>query len=99
MRVARDQDVKREKGRAFGLIYHINEEIDSLLQDAFLMFFSENGLNPNSALMAMRILIGPVGALLLIGAILMAWFYPLTRERHARIRRLLARKKGRGKLR
>ncbi len=50
---------------------------------------------PDSALMAMRILIGPFGALLLLSAILMAWFYPLTRERHARIRRLLERKKAR----
>ncbi len=48
MRLARDKDVKWEKGRAFGLIYHINEEIDSLLQDAFTMFFSENGLNPTA---------------------------------------------------
>jgi GPH family glycoside/pentoside/hexuronide:cation symporter len=48
---------------------------------------------PASALMAMRVLIGPFGALLLLSAILMAWFYPLTRERHARIRRLLERKK------
>ncbi len=48
MRAARDRDVKWEKGRAFGLIYHIDEEIDSLLQDAFLMFFSENGLNPTA---------------------------------------------------
>ena len=50
---------------------------------------------PPSALMAMRVLIGPFGAIMHIGAILMAWFYPLTRERHARIRRLLARKKER----
>ena len=48
MRLARDKDVKWEKGRAFGLIYHIDEEIDSLLQDAFTMFFSENGLNPTA---------------------------------------------------
>ena len=48
MRAARDRDVQWEKGRAFGLIYHIDEEIDSLLQDAFLMFFSENGLNPTA---------------------------------------------------
>jgi len=46
-----------------------------------------------SALMAIRILIGPFGALLLFSAVAMAWFYPLTRERHARIRRLLARRK------
>ena len=50
-------------------------------------------VQPPSALTAMRVLIGPVGALMLLGAILMAWFYPLTRERHARIRSLLLRKK------
>ena len=32
---------------------------------------------------------------LLFSAVLMAGFYPLTRERHARIRRLLARRKAR----
>jgi GPH family glycoside/pentoside/hexuronide:cation symporter len=45
------------------------------------------------ALQAIRWLTGPAGALLLIGAIGVAWFYPLTRERHARVRRLLARRK------
>ncbi len=44
---------------------------------------------------ALRFLIGPLGAVLLFSAIGMAWFYPLTRERHARIRSLLARKKER----
>jgi GPH family glycoside/pentoside/hexuronide:cation symporter len=48
-----------------------------------------------SALTAIRWLIGPFGALLLFSAVIMAWFYPLTRERHARIRRLLARRKAR----
>ncbi len=52
-------------------------------------------VQPDSALMAMRVLIGPFGAALLLSAILMAWLYPLTRERHARIRRLLERKKAR----
>jgi GPH family glycoside/pentoside/hexuronide:cation symporter len=46
-------------------------------------------------LLAIRLLIGPFGALLLFSAVAMAWFYPLTRERHARIRRLLARRKER----
>ena len=44
-------------------------------------------------LTAIRFLIGPMGAILLFSAVTMAWFYPLTRERHARIRRLLARKR------
>jgi GPH family glycoside/pentoside/hexuronide:cation symporter len=40
-------------------------------------------------LMAIRILIGPFGAILLFSAVITAWFYPLTRTRHARIRKLL----------
>ena len=39
-----------------------------------------------------RILTGPFGALLLFSSIIIAWFYPLTREKHARIRSLLARR-------
>jgi GPH family glycoside/pentoside/hexuronide:cation symporter len=46
-------------------------------------------------LTAIRMLIGPFGAVLLFSAVLMAWFYPLTRERHARIRRLLEQRKAR----
>ena len=48
---------------------------------------------PDSALMAMRVLLGPFGAVLLFSAVLVAWFYPLTRKRHARIRKLLNRRK------
>jgi GPH family glycoside/pentoside/hexuronide:cation symporter len=44
---------------------------------------------------AIRTLTGPAGAVLLLASIAAAWFYPLTRERHARIRRLLARRKAR----
>ncbi len=39
-----------------------------------------------------RILTGPFGALLLLSSIVIAWFYPLTREKHTRIRSLLARR-------
>jgi glutamate/tyrosine decarboxylase-like PLP-dependent enzyme len=48
MRAARDHDVKWGQGRVFGLVYHISEEIDDLLKDAFTMFFAENGLNPTA---------------------------------------------------
>jgi GPH family glycoside/pentoside/hexuronide:cation symporter len=48
-----------------------------------------------TTLWAMRIMTGPVGAVLLIGAITIAWFYPITRRRHARMRRLLARQRER----
>lgn len=50
---------------------------------------------PATALQAIRIMTGPVGALLLLGAALVAWRYPLTRERHARIRLLLERRRRR----
>lgn len=46
-------------------------------------------------LTAIRVMIGPFGALLLFSAVGMAWFYPLTRERHARILRLLERRRQR----
>lgn len=45
-----------------------------------------------AALTAIRILTGPLAAVLLVLAILFAWFYPLTRERQARIRRSLLRR-------
>ncbi len=50
---------------------------------------------PDSALQAIRFLIGPLGALLIFSAVTMAWFYPLTRERHNRVRSMLERKKKR----
>ena len=50
---------------------------------------------PDSAVQAIRFLTGPVGALLLISAVVVAWFYPLTRQKHARIRALLARRERR----
>ncbi len=43
-------------------------------------------------LTAIRLLIGPFGAILLFSAVTTTWFYPLTRERHARIRRLLEKR-------
>jgi glycoside/pentoside/hexuronide:cation symporter, GPH family len=47
----------------------------------------------SQVLQAIRVLIGPVGAFLLFSSVITTWFYPLTRDRHARIRRLLAKKK------
>jgi GPH family glycoside/pentoside/hexuronide:cation symporter len=47
----------------------------------------------DTALTAIRMLTGPAGMVLLFGAMVTAWFYPLTRTRHQRIRKLLARRK------
>lgn len=46
-------------------------------------------------LIAIRVLIGPLGALLLFLAVISAGFYPLTRQRHARIRFLLEARQAR----
>lgn len=48
---------------------------------------------PPQALLAIRFLIGPLGAILLFSAVLIAWFYPLTRQKHTRIRLLLERRR------
>ena len=48
MQAARDHDVQWQRGRVFGLVYHINDEIDELLKEASNLFFSENGLNPTA---------------------------------------------------
>ncbi|HEY0604589.1 MAG TPA: hypothetical protein VGD58_16850 [Herpetosiphonaceae bacterium] len=50
---------------------------------------------PEPALMAIRVLIGPGGALLLLAAIIVVWRYPLTRDRHARLVSLLERRRQR----
>ena len=47
---------------------------------------------PASALTALRLLISVLPALLLTASIVVAWFYPITRERYAQIRRELARR-------
>ncbi|MBM3152323.1 MAG: hypothetical protein FJZ96_09020, partial [Chloroflexi bacterium] len=56
-----------------------------------------NFTQPSGALAAIRILVGPTGATLLLGAIILAWIYPLTRERYGRVKRLLDKRKARKK--
>jgi len=45
-----------------------------------------------SAVQAIRILTGPIGSVLLFSSVIIAWFYPITREKHSRIRALLERR-------
>ena len=53
---------------------------------------------PTAALTGIRILIGPVAAILLIATAVVTWFYPLDRERFNRVRRLLDRRRTRKSL-
>jgi GPH family glycoside/pentoside/hexuronide:cation symporter len=50
---------------------------------------------PESAILGIRILTGPVAATILCGVLAVAWFYPLDRQRHKRVLRLLARRQAR----
>ena len=42
-----------------------------------------------------RLLVSPIGALVLSGAVVCAWFYPLSREKYTKIRELLEKRRGR----
>jgi GPH family glycoside/pentoside/hexuronide:cation symporter len=48
---------------------------------------------PETALTMIRLLVSPIGGTLLIGTIILAYFYPLSREKHARIQKLLKRRR------
>lgn len=50
-------------------------------------------MQPETALNAIRLLVGPIGGVLVIAAIVVTWFYPLNRERHHRIVTLLKRRR------
>jgi GPH family glycoside/pentoside/hexuronide:cation symporter len=49
---------------------------------------------PESALFMIRVMDSFIGAGILMGTIVLAWFYPLTRERYQRVQRLLAVRRG-----
>jgi GPH family glycoside/pentoside/hexuronide:cation symporter len=53
--------------------------------------FSQN----ESALQMIRILVSPLGAAILCGTILLAWLFPLSREKYTRIQKLLEQRRGR----
>ncbi len=52
-------------------------------------------IQPPSALLAIRLAIGPLPTLVLIAGIVLAYFYPITREVHARILLKLKERKAR----
>ena len=54
-----------------------------------------NPVQPESALQTIRMFMGPIPAAILLGSLALAYFYPITRSRHARILRLLEQRKAR----
>ncbi|HQE92999.1 MAG TPA: glycoside-pentoside-hexuronide (GPH):cation symporter [Anaerolineae bacterium] len=105
-----DWDELRTGQRHEGIYYGVKNFIRKLTT-AFAIFMALQALGwlgyqvppagvtqftqPESAILGIRILTGPLGALLLIGVMIVAWFYPLDRQRYDRVRRLLARRQQR----
>ena len=52
-------------------------------------------VQPETALNAIRLFIGPIPAVILLLSLVIAYFYPITRQRHARIVRVLERRRQR----
>ncbi|MEL7475033.1 MAG: MFS transporter, partial [Cyanobacteria bacterium J06555_12] len=60
----------------------------------FSGFDSELVAQPESALMAIRVAIGPLPSVFLVCGLVLAFFYPITRKRHAEILKQLHERKG-----
>jgi len=50
-------------------------------------------IQPASALLAIRLMVSFAGAIILLGTVILAWSYPLSREKYARIEKLLGRRR------
>jgi GPH family glycoside/pentoside/hexuronide:cation symporter len=50
-------------------------------------------VQPESALNAIRLFVGPIPAILLIVSMIVIYNYPITREKHAEMRAKLAKRK------
>jgi GPH family glycoside/pentoside/hexuronide:cation symporter len=94
------QTGRRREGVFYSMVSLMNKVASSVavpwaaLVLALSGFDEARGLaQPRSALTAIRLLVGLAPAVLMSGSIALAIFYPLTRERHARIRRLLERRR------
>ncbi len=95
---------RRQEGIYFGIRAFIRK-----LSGAFVVFLALQSLGwfgyqnppegaaqfiqPDSALLVIRLLVSPFGAVMLSGTIILAWFFPLSRERHQRIQRLLEKRR------
>jgi GPH family glycoside/pentoside/hexuronide:cation symporter len=50
-------------------------------------------MQSDSAILMIRLLVSPIGAVMLSGTIILAWLFPLSREQHQRIQKLLERRR------
>lgn len=93
------QTGERHEGIFYSLVTLMQKVASSIAIPLTLLVLEYTGYTPNllqqppSALMGIRIVVGPIPAVLLCGGILFALLYPLTRERYAEISRELERRR------
>jgi GPH family glycoside/pentoside/hexuronide:cation symporter len=86
------QNGARHEGMFYALVSLFKKVASSIALPTALLaldwsgFLSNAPQQPESAIWAIRILIGPVPSVLLLGGILFAIYYPLSRESHAETR-------------
>ncbi len=82
---------ERHEGMFYSLITLMGKIANSLSVPLSLMILeltgyqAGTGVQPDSALLGIRLVIGPIPALLLTGGIVFAIFYPLSRDQHHQI--------------
>jgi GPH family glycoside/pentoside/hexuronide:cation symporter len=89
----------RHEGMFYSLITLAQKIASSVAIPLTLLVLEATGyqanamVQPESALLGIRLVIGPIPAVLLIVGILFAWLYPLNRDQHAAmVRELEARR-------
>ncbi|MEW5939950.1 MAG: MFS transporter, partial [Chloroflexota bacterium] len=97
---------RRQEGIYFGARAFIRKSAGGIAIFSALQFLGWTGYvnppdgatlfqQPAGALLTIRLLVSAFGGVMLLGAVVMAWLYPLTREKHARILQALARRRER----
>ncbi len=82
---------ERHEGMFYSLITLMGKIANSIAVPLSLVVLEMTGyqaastVQPDSALMGIRLLIGPIPAVLLTGGIVFAFFYPLSRKEHKKI--------------
>lgn len=89
---------QRHEGMFYSLVTLTQKIASAIAVPLVLLLLEFTGYLPNaeaqpaSTMLAIRIAIGPVPAILLSAGILFAWRYPLSRERHGEIREAIRRR-------
>jgi GPH family glycoside/pentoside/hexuronide:cation symporter len=91
---------RRQEGIFYSMVSLMNKVASSVAVPWAALVLGVSGFDesldlaqPSSALTAIRLLVGLAPAVLMSGSIALAIFYPLTRERHARVRQILERRR------